>query len=68
MTLKVRDGSLRHVTTSSHFYRDTAGSIMGVEGVIHDITEQRRAEDALRMANRKLHLLSSITRTISETS
>ncbi|HEX3000960.1 MAG TPA: PAS domain S-box protein, partial [Methanoregula sp.] len=62
MRLKVRDGSIRYVTTSSHFYRDTAGNIMGVEGVIHDITEQRRAEDALRMANKKLHLLSSVTR------
>jgi PAS domain S-box-containing protein len=62
VNLKVRDGSIRHVTTSSHFYRDAAGNILGVEGVIHDITEQRRAEDALRMANKKLHLLSSITR------
>jgi PAS domain S-box-containing protein len=62
MRLKVRDGSIRYVTTSSHFYRDTTGNIQGVEGVIHDITEQRRAEDALRMANKKLHLLSSVTR------
>jgi PAS domain S-box-containing protein len=62
LNLKIRDGSIRHVTTSSHFYRDAAGNILGVEGVIHDITEQRRAEDALRMANKKLHLLSSITR------
>lgn len=62
LNLKVRDGSIRHVTTSSHFYHDTAGTILGVEGVIHDITEQRRAEEALRIANKKLHLLSSITR------
>ncbi|HEX3002345.1 MAG TPA: PAS domain S-box protein [Methanoregula sp.] len=62
LNLKIRDGSIRHVTTSSHFYRDSTGTILGVEGVIHDITEQRKAEDALRMANKKLHLLSSITR------
>jgi len=62
LNLKVRDGSIRHVTTSSHFYHDAAGTILGVEGVIHDITDQRRAEEALRMANKKLHLLSSITR------
>ncbi|AGB01459.1 PAS domain S-box protein [Methanoregula formicica] len=62
LDLKVRDGSIRHVTTSSHFYRDADGNVLGVEGVIHDITEQRRAEEALRIANKKLHLMSSITR------
>jgi PAS domain S-box-containing protein len=56
------DGSIRYATTSSHFYRDAAGNILGVEGVIHDTTEQRRAEEALRTANKKLRILSSITR------
>jgi PAS domain S-box-containing protein len=60
--LKAREGAIRYVTTSSHFYRNAQGKIAGVEGVIHDITEQRRAEEALRMANKKLNLLSSITR------
>jgi PAS domain S-box-containing protein len=62
LTLKTSDGTVRRVTTSSHFYRDSKGNIRGVEGVIHDMTEQRKAEDALRMANKKLNLLSSITR------
>lgn len=62
LNLKIRDGSIRHVTTSSHFYRDATGKILGVEGVIHDVTDQRRAEEALLMANKKLNLLSSITR------
>jgi PAS domain S-box-containing protein len=62
LCLKTRDGSTRYVTTSSHFYRDAGGNIQGVEGVIHDITDQRRAEEAVRMANKKLNLLSSITR------
>jgi len=48
LDLRVRDGSVRHVTISSHFYRDAQGSILGVEGVIHDITRLREAEDALR--------------------
>jgi PAS domain S-box-containing protein len=60
--LRTRGGAILYVTTSSHFYRDAAGVIQGVEGVIHDITEQRRAEEALRMANKKLNLLSSVTR------
>ena len=62
LNLKTRDGTILNVTTSSHFYRDSTGNIQGVEGVIHDITDQVRAEDALRMANKKLNLLSSITR------
>ncbi|MFA4861467.1 PAS domain S-box protein [Methanoregula sp.] len=62
LILKTRDGTIKHVTTSSHFYRDSHGMILGVEGVIHDISEQQRAEEALRQANKKLNLLSSITR------
>ncbi len=62
ITLKIRDGSLRYVTTSSHFYRDAQGTVLGVEGIIHDMTELRQATDALQVANKKLSLLSSITR------
>jgi PAS domain S-box-containing protein len=46
--LKLRDGTIRHVTTSSHFHHDAQGRILGVEGVIHDITRLRETEDALR--------------------
>ncbi|OPY37104.1 MAG: sensory histidine kinase AtoS [Methanoregula sp. PtaU1.Bin051] len=60
--LRTRDGSIRHVTTSSHLYRNASGEVLGFEGVIHDITDQRRAEEALRSALKKLNMLSSITR------
>ncbi len=62
LILKVRDGSLRIATTNSHYYHDADGTILGVEGLVHDITGLRQAEDALRMVNKKLNLLSSITR------
>jgi PAS domain S-box-containing protein len=62
LTLKVRDGSIRYAAASCHFYSDAQGTILGVEGVIHDITSLRQTEDALRMANKKLGLLSSVTR------
>jgi PAS domain S-box-containing protein len=62
LALRRRDGVVRRVTTSSHFYRDAEGTIQGLEGIIHDITELRQAEEALRLANKKLNLLSSITR------
>jgi PAS domain S-box-containing protein len=41
---------------------DPAGRVTGFRGVARDVTESKRAGDAIRMANRKLHLLSGITR------
>jgi PAS domain S-box-containing protein len=38
------------------------GQLTGVLGISRNITERKRAEEALRQANRKLSLLSSITR------
>ena len=62
LVLKTREGKSRFVTTSSHFYYDEQGDVLGVEGILHDVTEQKHAEDTLAMVNRKLNLLSSITR------
>jgi signal transduction histidine kinase len=42
-------------------YEDAYGQIFMV-GVIQDITERQKAEEALKQANKKLNLLSSITR------
>ena len=38
------------------------GRITGLRGIIVDITERKRAEEALRQGNRKLALLTNITR------
>ncbi len=46
-TLKAQDGSHRYVTTSSHLYHAADGTVCGVEGVIHDITEEKLARAAL---------------------
>lgn len=42
--------------------RDTRGSVTGVVGIAFDITDRVRAEESLQLANKKLNLLSSITR------
>jgi PAS domain S-box-containing protein len=62
LVLKDRLGHQYHVTASSHYFTDDEGHRLGVEGIVHDITHLRRAEDALKEANRKLNLLNSITR------
>jgi PAS domain S-box-containing protein len=46
--LKRKDGSPLWVTSSSHHYRDENGMIAGIEGIFHDISERKRAEEALQ--------------------
>ncbi len=55
--IRCRDGTLRSVIFSS-------GWIDGIFGMLtfQDITEKKRAQDAISLSNRKLNLLNSITR------
>lgn len=62
LLLRNRSGQTYPVMASSHYYYSPEGKVLGVEGIVHDVTHIRQAEDALREANRKLNLLNSITR------
>ncbi|MCK9593917.1 MAG: PAS domain S-box protein, partial [Methanoregula sp.] len=55
-------GEKRWVQGRIYPVRDTAGTISTVILVHEDITDHKRVEDALRQANKKLTLLTSITR------
>ncbi len=56
------DGSWRWHISKSVPLRDETGRILGFEGIASDITGRKQAEEALQQANKKLNLLSSITR------
>ncbi len=50
---KRKDGSTVFVRESAHFVRDDAGNIRCFEGVVEDITDQKRAEEALQINEKK---------------
>ncbi|HNX17527.1 MAG TPA: LytS/YhcK type 5TM receptor domain-containing protein [Methanoregula sp.] len=61
VTIIKPDGQKCTIISTSAFYTDTFGNKFMV-WVIQDITERKRAEDALAVVNKKLDLLNSITR------
>jgi PAS domain S-box-containing protein len=60
--IRHRDGRLTPVLANAAPLRDAGGTITGVILSSIDITRRKKAEDALRFANEKLNILSSITR------
>jgi len=56
------DGTSFWVSMSGNMVLDGNGNYAGTEGILHDISKRKKAEDAVLLANRKLNLLSGITR------
>jgi len=50
VTILKKDGSPLPVSVSSSLLRDAHGNILGVEGIIRDITDRKRDEEALRQS------------------
>ena len=62
ITLLHKDGRHLKTSVSGHLLYDDTGTPSAIEGTIRDITERKQAEEALSQANKKLNLLSGITR------
>ena len=56
------DGTWYWHTSSAVPARDKTGRVTGFYGIARDITERKKTEEALHLANRKLNLLSGIAR------
>ena len=51
--LRAADGSIKDSSVGSHLIRGPDGEMLGVEGVLRDITERKKAEEALREQMRR---------------
>ncbi len=54
--LRKKDGSEIDCLVTSTFWRAHDGAVLGYNGIIHDITERKRGEEALRRAKDELEL------------
>ena len=54
--LKGKDGTVWWGSTNAHLLRDRDGKVIGVEGITRDITELKRAEEALRRSEERFRL------------
>ena len=52
--LRKKDGTPITVSTASHYYYDAQGKVAGVEGILRDITGQKKMEEALKDSTQHL--------------
>ena len=61
--LRRKDGTEVWIETSSHYYRDENGQICGVEGIVRNITDRKRAEAELRDSEERFRRIQELSST-----
>lgn len=59
-----KDGSRRYVEASVTLIKDVNGRGVGFQGIVRDVTERRRAEEALRESEERYRLLAEEARDV----
>ncbi|OPY77965.1 MAG: Blue-light-activated protein [Syntrophorhabdus sp. PtaU1.Bin058] len=54
--LKKKDGTTFNASLTTHFYYDDQGGLLGTEGIIRDITNHKRMEEALRESEERYRI------------
>jgi PAS domain S-box-containing protein len=54
------DGSIKYIQTTRHAIRDSSGQLVQYMGVVRDINERKRSEDALQQAQSELAYLARV--------
>jgi PAS domain S-box-containing protein len=55
-------GNIHWFEEKSFLRMNTFGQPIGIYGVLRDVSQRKRAEDAIELANKKLNLMNNITR------
>jgi PAS domain S-box-containing protein len=55
-------GNIYWCEEKSFLRLDLSGKPVGIYGILHDVTDRKRVEDAIEIANKKLNLMNQITR------
>ncbi len=61
-----KDGHIVWVSTSARLYKDKDGGIAGVEGIARDISDRKKADEALRTSEERNRFLANVIQSSSQ--